>query len=474
MKCGSCGTGEGGKPSGCKSNGGCSSGGCNRMNVFDWLSVLPLPSGAKAFPIVEVSFKRGSRKDFYRASASDHFHKGEMIVVEGASGGWDVGEVSLTGELVRLQMKKYGAEDRPDMKRILRVATDEDLHAYREQKDRELDVMAIARGMAREMALDMKIAEVEFQADGKRGTFFYTAESRVDFRELIRRYAIEFRCKVDMRQIGARQESGKVGGIGSCGRELCCATWLTDFKTVTTGAARYQSLSINQTKLSGQCGRLKCCLNYELDTYMDGLKAFPTGADKLDTTSGIAFLQKRDIFRNLMWYSFAGSAKQFPVPPERVREIQVLNKAGQKAEDLGAVEVQTRGARAAAEVGTDEGFVNDVGQMSLRAVEKAGRRARAKAKGGSGRTGGSSAESRGSQPSARSEARGARPQGTLAKPKPSDGGGADTRRPRPQGDGEKPLPNGGAAGEGGPSRRSRGRGRSRKPEGGGGAPNPLP
>jgi cell fate regulator YaaT (PSP1 superfamily) len=268
-------------------------------------------------------------------------------------------------------MKKHNVADTPDLKKVLRLATEEEVDQYHRQKEREQEVMVRSRAMARAMNLEMKIAEVELQADGKKGTFFYTADQRVDFRELIKRYASDFHMKVEMRQIGARQESGKVGGIGSCGRELCCATWLTDFKSVNTAAARYQNLSINQTKLSGQCGRLKCCLNYELDTYMDALRGFPTEADSIETAQGRASLQKRDIFRSLMWYSYPGSSKQYPLSIERVLEIKALNKEGIKPEELGATEViERRGGSRALDAEADQGFVNDVGQISLRALER--------------------------------------------------------------------------------------------------------
>ncbi len=369
MGCGNCGTGASGKPSGCKGNGGCSTGGCNRMNVFDWLSELPLPlqSGSKLFQVIEVSFNKGSRKDFYRNNTSYPIHKGEMIVVEGVSG-FDVGEVSLTGELVKLQMKKYDVKDNADIKKVLRPATDADLEVYYKNKERENEVMIRARAVARTLNLQMKIAEVEMQADGKKATFFYTADDRVDFRELIKIYASEFKVKVEMRQIGARQESGKVGGIGSCGRELCCSTWLTDFKSVNTTAARYQNLSINQVKLSGQCGRLKCCLNYELDTYMDALSVFPDHADTIQTAKGNAYLQKRDIFKNLMWYSFPDSSKQYPLSIVRVKEILTLNKQGIKPDELQPVELEISAPKAAVKV--DMGFVNDVGHISLKSLEK--------------------------------------------------------------------------------------------------------
>ena len=367
MGCGNCGTGANGKPAGCQSNGGCSSGGCNRMNVFDWLGNLPIADNSKPYSIIEVSFNKGSRKDFFRNNTPHLLEKGQMITVEGV-GGIDVGMVNLTGELVKLQMKKYGVKDDMNIKRIMRLATEEDLTQYYHNKDREQEVMVESRAIARHLKLEMKICEVEIQADGKKATFFYTAENRVDFRELIKHYATSFKVKVEMKQIGARQESGKVGGIGSCGRELCCSTWLSDFKSVNTSAARYQNLSINQTKLSGQCGRLKCCLNYELDTYMDALKHFPENVDVIETISGVAFLQKKDIFKNLMWYSFKDSSKQYPLTIERVRQIQQLNKSGKKADELQAVELDATQSKNA--VKTEMGFVNDVGQISLKTLER--------------------------------------------------------------------------------------------------------
>ena len=370
MGCGSCGTKSAdGKPSGCQSNGGCSTGGCNRLNVYNWLADMPLSDIGTPYPIVEISFNSGSRKDFFRNNTNHIFDKGTWVAVEGA-GGFDVGQISLTGELVKLQMKKYGVTEATEMKKVIRPAAERDLELYNAAKEKEKETMVRARAIAKQLNLEMKIAEAEFQADGKKISFFYTADSRVDFRELIKVFASEFRAKVEMRQIGARQESGKVGGIGSCGRELCCSTWLTDFKTVNTTAARYQSLSINQTKLSGQCGRLKCCLNYELDTYMDALHAFPDGAEQIEVATGRAYLQKKDIFRNLMWYSFGGSNKQYPLTIERVTEIIALNKEGIKPEDIGAVEIQVK--QKDAEKTVDMGFVNDVGQLTLSSLSKKG------------------------------------------------------------------------------------------------------
>jgi len=364
MACAGCGTGADGKPAGCKSNGGCSSGGCNRLNVFDWLANIPLSDSLAPFDIIEVSFNNGSRKDFFRNVTRQLFDKGEMVTVEGISG-FDIGTVSLTGELVKLQMKKRRAEDTPEVKKVLRRPTADDLHRMNENKAREREALIKARALARNLGLEMKLTEVEIQADGRKATFFYTADDRVDFRELIKVYASEFRVKVEMRQIGARQEAGKVGGIGSCGRELCCSTWLSDFKSVNTTAARYQNLSINQAKLSGQCGRLKCCLNYELDTYLDALKDFPEDADTIETAGGVASLQKRDIFKNLMWYSYDSSNKQYPLTISRVKEIRQLNKQGIKPEELKAVEVVVAKPKE-----TDLGFADVVGQISLRSLEK--------------------------------------------------------------------------------------------------------
>ncbi len=370
MGCSNCGTSKGGKPSGCKSNGGCSTGGCNRLNVHDWLANLPFSDPESGCRIIEVSFNQGSRKEFYRNATTQVFEKGEMISVEGVSG-FDVGEVTLTGEMVRLQLKKKGIEEKnPDLKRVLRRASDKDLEIMQQNKSRERDALTRSRAIARQLRLDMKMSEVEIQADGRKATFFYIADDRVDFRELIKLYAGEFRLKVEMRQIGARQEAAKVGGIGSCGRELCCSTWLSDFKSVNTTAARYQNLSINQSKLSGQCGRLKCCLNYELDTYLDALQNFPENAETLQVAKGTASLIKKDIFKNLMWYVLPDSNKQFPLTIERVRKIRQMNMQNMTPEGLEPVEVNTGKPKEAEE----SGFVDLVGQISLKTLEKADRK----------------------------------------------------------------------------------------------------
>ncbi|HMR91388.1 MAG TPA: regulatory iron-sulfur-containing complex subunit RicT [Chitinophagaceae bacterium] len=335
------------------------------MNTYDWLHNLPMADVDSACKVIEVSFNKGTRKDFFRNPALHQFEKGDMISVEGVSG-FDVGEVSLTGEIVRLQMKKRNVrEENPDMKKVLRLSTDRDLDLMRQNKAREPEAVIRSRAIARQLKLDMKISQVEMQADGRKATFFYIADGRVDFRELIKVYASEFKVKVEMRQIGARQEAGKVGGIGSCGRELCCSTWLTDFKSVNTAAARYQNLSINQSKLSGQCGRLKCCLNYELDTYLDALQHFPDHCDQIQVAKGNAYLIKKDIFKNLMWYTLPDSTKQYPLTIERVLKIKSLNKQGVIPEELEAVEVTSNKPKE-----VEPEFVDVVGQISLRSLEK--------------------------------------------------------------------------------------------------------
>ena len=337
------------------------------MNAYDWLHNLPLTDDACR--VVEISFNQGTRKEFYRNPALQPFEKGDQVAVEGVNG-FDLGEISLTGEIVRLQMKKRGVkEDQADMKKILRRASDRDIDLWKQNKAREPEAVIRSRAIAKQLRLNMKISQVEMQADGRKATFFYIADNRVDFRELIKIYANEFKVKVEMRQIGARQEAGKVGGIGSCGRELCCSTWLTEFKSVNTNAARYQNLSINQTKLSGQCGRLKCCLNYELDTYLDALQQFPEQCDVLQVAKGNAFLAKKDIFKNLMWYTLPDSNKQYPLSIERVKKIKSQNQQGIRPEELEPVEVVSSKPKEA-----EPEFVELVGQISLRSLEKADRK----------------------------------------------------------------------------------------------------
>ena len=436
MGCSSCGTSKGGKPTGCKSNGGCSTGGCNRMNVYDWLANLPFSDPESGCRIVEVSFNQGSRKEFFRNSTPQALIRGDMVSVEGVSG-FDVGEVSMTGELVRLQLKKKGVEERnPDFKKVLRKSSDKDLEIMQQNKSREKEALVRSRAIARKLKLDMKMSEVEIQADGRKATFFYIADDRVDFRELIKVYAGEFRLKVEMRQIGARQEAAKVGGVGSCGRELCCSTWLTDFKSVNTTAARYQNLSINQSKLSGQCGRLKCCLNYELDTYLDALQNFPENADSLQVAKGTASLIKKDIFKNLMWYVLPDSNKQYPLTIERVRKIRQMNMQNVVPETLEPVEVTT--AKPKEEV--ESGFVDLVGQISLKTLEKADRKKKhghhkhqAQHGGGGVNRGG-----RDGKPAEGAGNRGGQPDGRRGRDGSGGGGNRGPQRPPQQPKSEKP------------------------------------
>ncbi len=446
MGCGSCGTG---KPNGCKSNGGCSTGGCNRLNVHDWLMNLPFSDPESSCKVVEVSFKQGSRKEFFRNTTLQFFEKGDYVTVEGVSG-FDVGEVSLTGELVRVQMKKKGVDEfNPEMKKILRRSSERDIESFQISKSREKEMLARSRAMARTLNLEMKLSEVEVQADGKKATFFYTADDRVDFRELIKQYANDFKVKVEMRQIGIRQEAAKVGGIGSCGRELCCSTWLHDFKSVNTTAARYQNLSINQTKLSGQCGRLKCCLNYELDTYLDALQHFPDYADQLDTAMGPAYLIKKDIFKNLMWYVLPNNTKHYPLTIQRVKEIKRLNQQGQKVEELQPVEVTSSKPKE-----VEPAFVDVVGQISLRSLERNDKRRKDQQR-GDRRNGGQQQGARGQD--SRSQGNQGRGQGPRpqqdnnksqgSRPQGNQGRGQGPRPQGNQGRGQGPRPQGNQGGE---------------------------
>lgn len=362
MGCASC--GSSGTPGGCKNNGTCSTGGCNKLEVYDWLANMKLPAGREPYDILEVRFKN-SRKGFYRNAKGLSLQVGDAVVVEG-SPGKDVGVVSVAGELARIQVQKKA----PGLKvvetpKILGVANQEDIDRWIKARSLEREVMYKARTLAVNLGLEMKISDVEYQADLTKATFYYTAEGRVDFRQLIKDMADQFKIRIEMRQIGARQEASRLGGIGSCGRELCCSTWLTDFRSVSTSAARYQQLSLNPQKLAGQCGKLKCCLNYELDMYLDGLKSFPKGDVKLRTEKGTAIHIKTDVFKKQMWYVYEGDAGVggglVPLHPDRVREIVSLNKEGKRPADLNDfVEIVEK------EV-TD--YTNVVGQDSLNRFE---------------------------------------------------------------------------------------------------------
>ncbi len=328
MSCSSCGTSG---SAGCKNNGHCNSGGCNKLNTFDWLSNMDMPA-LHLFDIVEVRFKSG-RKGFYRNDKKLDIVTGDAVVVD-VPGGHHVGYVSLQGELVRLQMSKKGVKDDDEIKEIYRKASGKDLERWEEARNRESPVLYRTREIVQEKKIEMKLTDVEFQADGTKATFYYSADDRVDFRELIKIMATEFRIRIEMRQISLREEAGRIGGVGVCGRELCCSTWLSDFKTVSTQAARYQNLSLNPGKLSGQCGRLKCCLNYELDTYMEALKDIPDVDKPLQTQRGEARLQKTDIFRKIMWFGYDDDNNWHSIDVKRVKEIVELNKKGKKPATL--------------------------------------------------------------------------------------------------------------------------------------------
>lgn len=320
------------------SSGGCSTGGCNKMNAFDWLSNMDVPRSMR-YDVVEIKFK-GGRKEYFRNASNLELYTGDFVVCEMASG-YHIGSVSLQGELVRLQMIKKGLKDNDEIKKILRVSTERDLEKHQQAIARDMPTMYRVREIAKELKLQMKMSDVEFQSDNTKATFYYSADDRVDFREMIKLLASEFKIRVEMKQISLRQEAARVGGIGSCGRELCCSTWLTDFRAIPTSAARYQNLSLNPAKLSGQCGRLKCCLNYELETYLDALSDIPTVEKPLKTEKGIAVLQKTDIFRRIMWFSYNNDINWHSLPIHQVVEIMKMNEKGilpNSLEDLNLID----------------------------------------------------------------------------------------------------------------------------------------
>ena len=374
MGCSSCSTGKDGQPRGCKNNGTCGSDGCNKLTVFDWLSNMSLPSGQKLFDVVEVRFKN-SRKEFYRNAEGLPLAIGDVVATQ-AKSGHDVGIVTLVGELVKVQMKKKKVDYLDEgLPKVYRKATQRDIDIWQKSRDREADIQKRAREIAISLNLQMKLSDVEFQGDGSKATFYYTAESRVDFRQLIKDMAKAFSIRIEMRQIGYRQEAQRLGGIGSCGRELCCSTWLTDFRSVSTASARYQQLALNPQKLAGQCGKLKCCLNYELDTYLEALKDFPPQDVKLDTEKGIAFCQKVDIFKETLWFCYKNdNANWHALHKSDVLEIMSLNKKGKKATSLEEY------------ANDDESneekilFENVVGQDSLNRFDKPKRKKRKKRK----------------------------------------------------------------------------------------------
>ena len=334
MACNSCSTGKDGQPKGCKNNGTCGTDSCNKLTVFDWLSNMSLPNGEKSFNWVEVRFKNG-RKLYYKVPENITLVIGDIVATQ-AQSGHDVGMVTLAGELVRVQMKRKNIPtENPEALKIYRKATQKDIDIWSSARDKEEAMKVKARQFAINLNLQMKISDIEFQGDGSKATFYYTADERVDFRELIKVFAKEFRTRIEMKQVGFRQEASRLGGIGSCGRELCCSTWLTDFRSVSTSAGRYQQLSLNPQKLAGQCGKLKCCLNYELDTYLDALKDFPKSDVKVLTAKGKAICQKTDIFKRHMWFAYEGEwMNWFKLTVDQAKEIIALNAKNQKPQSL--------------------------------------------------------------------------------------------------------------------------------------------
>ncbi|KPH11626.1 regulatory iron-sulfur-containing complex subunit RicT [Chryseobacterium sp. ERMR1:04] len=317
---------------GCESVNTC--GNSYKLSVFDWLSNINNPASNRC-DYVEVRFKN-DRKLFYKNVNNVPLHIGSVVTVE-SSPGHDVGVVSLTGELVKIQMKKKRTSEESALK-IYRLANQKDIEVWQEARKKEDNVKIDARKIAHRLGLEMKVTDVEYQGDASKVTFYYTADNRIDFRQLIKDFASTFRTKIDMKQIGFRQEAAKVGGIGSCGRELCCSTWLTDFRSVNTNVARYQQLSINPQKLAGQCGKLKCCLNYELDSYLDALSHFPSSSTTLDTEKGRAFCIKIDVFKKKMWFAYIDSSVAwYDFDIDLVKELIAKNKKGERTlplEDL--------------------------------------------------------------------------------------------------------------------------------------------
>lgn len=359
MGCTTCSTAKDGQPRGCKNNGTCGTDSCNKLTVFDWLSNMSLPDGQEPFKGVEVRFKNG-RKLYFNNSENLTLSIGDIVATQ-AKSGHDIGQVTLTGELVRIQMKRKGIDinDSENVQKIYRKATQRDIDVWQKGRDKEEPMKVKARQFAIDLNLSMKISDIEYQGDGSKATFYYTAEERVDFRELIKVFAREFRTRIEMKQVGFRQEAARLGGIGSCGRELCCSTWLTDFRSVSTSAARYQQLSLNPLKLAGQCGKLKCCLNYELDAYLDALKSFPKTDVKLYTEKGTAVCQKTDIFGGYMWYAYEGEWMNWhKITNQQANEIIEKNKAKEKVASIEEYAVELMGE-------TTAEFENVVGQDSL-------------------------------------------------------------------------------------------------------------
>jgi len=361
MGCASCATNYNGQPKGCNNNGTCGTDSCNKRTVFDWLSNMKSSTPKNLFDWIEVRYKNG-RKQYYKNSNALSLNIGDVVKTE-VDSGFDIGMVTLTGELVRTQMRRKSVPENNDNPlKVLKKASQEEIDLWIKYRNKEEKIKALARKFAIELKLKMKISDIEYQGDGSKATFYYTADGRVDFRELIKLYAREFKIRIEMKQVGLRQEASRLGGIGSCGRELCCSTWLTDLRSVSTSAARYQQLSINPIKLAGQCGKLKCCLNFELDSYLEALKEFPKTNIKLKTEKGLAVFQKVDIFKGVMWYAYDGEwAQWYELKKEQVNRIIELNKNGKTPNNLEEFSADFR---------NNLGFENSISQDSINRFDK--------------------------------------------------------------------------------------------------------
>ena len=343
--CGSCGTDKS-IPSGCGNKGNCNTGNCNKLSVFDWLANMSNPANSNEPSVYEIRFKN-DRKEFYTAPPTKNYFVGNVVTLE-CQGGYDIGTVSLSGELAKIQYKKKNKDAKEALAKIKNLANEKEIQLWQDLRLKEQNMMIEARKLARQQKMDMKISDVEFQADGKKAIFYYTSEGRVDFRQLIKNYASYFRLGIEMRQIGFRQEAAKVGGIGSCGRELCCSSWLTDFRTVNTSAAKYQQLSINPQKLAGQCGKLKCCLNYELDSYMDAWKDFPDENTSFQTTEGKAYCVKINLFKEQLWFAEGKNATWHMFYKDEVKKILQLAKEKGKTPSLAELAKNSTAAKSTA------------------------------------------------------------------------------------------------------------------------------
>ncbi len=360
MSCNSCSSND--SPAGCKNNGTCGTDSCNKLTVFDWLENMEPVIDQNLQNIFEIRFKNG-RKQFYKNSNDLTLSIGDLVAV-GAEKGFDIGFITLKGGLIPIQLKRKKIDhNSTEFYNIIRKASQADIDKWKNSREREEKVKKKSRELAISLKLKMKISDVEFQGDGTKATFYYTAAGRVDFRQLIISMAREFNTRIEMKQVGLREEASRLGGIGSCGRELCCSSWLTDFRTVTSSAARYQQLSLNPQKLAGQCGKLKCCLNYELDLYQEALKDFPKSNTKLLTEKGIAYCQKIDIFKKILWFVYKNdSVNWHKISEENVKKIIKINESGKKIEALEDYTVY--------EIDSTLDFENVVGQDSLTRFDK--------------------------------------------------------------------------------------------------------